>query len=127
MRPAGVIARRRPTKKSATIAWKGKVRSAQAATVRTPKNEATKIANSDGGSEINDDIRVSRTKPRATRTGYVKHAANREREAMHSIRIRGTISDHVSPSQIQMIGSAISAKKSRNGHCTTAISSTALR
>ena len=53
---------------------------------------------------------MSRTQPTATRTGYVRHAANRERDAMHSIRISGTISIHVGPSQIQMIGSAISAK-----------------
>ena len=46
---------------------------------------------------------------------------------MHSIRISGTISVHVGPNQIQMIGCAISAKKIRNGHCTTVINSTALR
>ena len=43
------------------------------------------MTSSDGGNEINDETRVSRTRPTATRNGYVRHAANKARsDTQHS-------------------------------------------
>src|ERR1700749_1246063 len=91
---------------------------ADAATASTPKNAATKITRSDGGSEINDDTSASRTLPTATSTGYVRQATNSERYATHVMRTKGTISSQVGPSQIKMIGRAMIATNNRNGQCT---------
>src|SRR5690242_7284309 len=64
-----LMLRCRPIKYVATLAWKGKVSIAEAATACTPINEATSVTSNDGGREIADAISASRTLPMATSVG----------------------------------------------------------